>query len=213
MDADAMIEALRASGPHPDLADRLMLFGQFVGAWDVDIANYRQDGVKTEIQGEWHFGWALEGRAVMDVWIAPRRSMRGTSLGGEYGVSVRIFDPSIDAWRSTWIGPARGVVKPFIAREAGGEIVLEGRFADERLERWIFSDIAATHFRWRYIASADGGATWTTVQEMAARRVPSRGAYGERDALAAAGTALDRASVREEGGHVGAAAARREGQP
>lgn len=185
VDTDTMIDALRASGPHPDLADRLVLFGQFVGAWDVDIVNYGHDGVRTEIQGEWHFGWALEGRAIMDVWIAPRRSLRGASPGGEYGVGVRIFDPSIDAWRSTWIGPARGVVKPFIARETGGEIVLEGRFADDRLERWIFSDIAATHFRWRYIASTDGGATWALVQEMAAHRVPSTEEYGAYEASTA----------------------------
>jgi hypothetical protein len=207
MNTDTMIEALRASGPDPDLAERLVLFGQFVGAWDVDIANYGQNGVKTEIQGEWHFGWALEGRAVMDVWIAPRRSSRGASTGGEYGVSVRIFDPCLDAWRSTWIGPARGVVKPFIARAMGSEIVLEGRFADDRLERWIFSDIAATHFRWRYIASTDDGATWTTVQEMAARRMTSRGALDD------AGTTLDRTPVREEGGHIRGNAARGESQP
>ena len=34
MDADSMIEALHAHGPHPDLAEDLMLFGQFVGACD-----------------------------------------------------------------------------------------------------------------------------------------------------------------------------------
>lgn len=135
METDTMIDALRASGPHPDLADRLMIFGQFVGAWEVDITNYGPDGTATRVPGEWHFGWALEGRAVMDVWIAPRRSLRGATESGEYGVTVRIFEPAIDAWRSTWIGPARGAVKPFIARQVGDEIVLDGRFGADRLER------------------------------------------------------------------------------
>ncbi len=170
MQTDTMSDALRASGPHPDLADRLMLFGQFVGSWDVDVTNYGLDGTKAEIPGEWHFGWALEGRAVMDVWIAPRRSLRRAAGSGDYGATIRIFDPTIDAWRSTWIGPAKGVVKPFIARQVGDEIVLEGQFGEGRLERWIFSDIEARRFRWRYVASDDGGATWITVQEMAARR-------------------------------------------
>jgi len=170
METDTMIDALRASGPHADLADRLMLFGQFVGAWEVDITNYGPDGTVARVPGEWHFGWALEGRAVMDVWIAPRRSLRGWTESGEYGATVRIFDPAIDAWRSTWIGPAKGAVKPFIARQMGDEIVLEGRFGEGRLERWIFSDIAPAGFHWRYVASDDGGSTWTTVQEMAARR-------------------------------------------
>jgi hypothetical protein len=29
----------RASGPQPDLAEDLLLFGQFVGAWEVDVTN------------------------------------------------------------------------------------------------------------------------------------------------------------------------------
>jgi hypothetical protein len=28
------------------------------------------------IKGEAHFGWALEGRAVQDVWMMPRRANR-----------------------------------------------------------------------------------------------------------------------------------------
>jgi hypothetical protein len=77
MGTDSMLDALQARGPHPDLAEDLKLFGQFVGAWDVDVTNIAADGTKQELKGEWHFGWALEGRAVMDVWITPRRSLRG----------------------------------------------------------------------------------------------------------------------------------------
>ncbi len=54
-----------------------MLFGWFVGAWDFDVTNIAVDGTKHEFKGEWHFGWALEGRAIMDPWITPRRSLRG----------------------------------------------------------------------------------------------------------------------------------------
>lgn len=172
MDPDSMIGVLGADGPRPELADKLMLFGQFVGAWDVDVVNHRPDGTRTEVAAEWHFGWALGGRAVVDVWIAPRRSLRRGAEPGEWGASVRFYDPAIAAWRSTWIGPGRGLVLPFVARQAGDEIVLEGRFGDERVTRWIFSDVTADRFRWRAVESQDGGATWTTVQEMAARRSP-----------------------------------------
>ena len=67
MHPDSMIDALQASGPHPDHASDLILFGQFVGAWDVDVTNIEPDGTKKELKGEWHFGWVLEGRAIMDV--------------------------------------------------------------------------------------------------------------------------------------------------
>jgi hypothetical protein len=40
----AMIEALQASHPRAMLAEKLQLFGQFVGSWDVEVANYKPDG-------------------------------------------------------------------------------------------------------------------------------------------------------------------------
>ncbi len=170
MSTDTIIDVLRAPGPHPDLADRLMLFGQFVGAWDVDITNHGPDGTTTQASGEWHFGWALEGRAIIDVFIAPRRSSRDTTGAGAYGVTVRIVDPSIDAWRCTWVGPTAGVVALFIARQRGDDIILERRSDGGGLDRWIFSRITATRFHWRAVESTDGGMTWVIAQEMDARR-------------------------------------------
>ena len=170
MDTDSMLDALQARGPHPDLAEHLMLFGQFVGAWDVDVTNIAPDGTKEEFKGEWHFGWVLEGRAIMDVWITPRRSLRGQADPYEYGATLRFFDPTLQAWRSTWIGPMNQVVRPFIARQMEDEIILEGSFTPGSLTRWIFSQITPTSFHWRNIVSSDNGATWITVQEMAAWR-------------------------------------------
>ena len=65
------------------------------------------------------------------------------------------------------------IVRPFIARQVENEIILEGNFTPESLTRWIFSQITSTSFHWRNIVSGDNGATWMTVQEMAARRVES----------------------------------------
>src|SRR6266849_4177940 len=97
MNTDSMIDALCANGPHPDQAKDLLLFGQFVGAWDVDVTNIAPDGTRTDLKGEWHFGWVLEGRAVMDVWITPRRSPLGQMEPYEYGATLRFFDPTIQA--------------------------------------------------------------------------------------------------------------------
>ena len=86
----AMIQALRSDAPYADLAPKLQLFGQFVGSWDVEITNYKADGSREAVQGEWHFGWVLQGRAIQDVWIAPKRSLRQTSKGvtGDYGATL-----------------------------------------------------------------------------------------------------------------------------
>jgi hypothetical protein len=106
----------------------------------------------------------------MDVWIAPRRSLRDTESLYEYGATLRFFDPDIRAWRSTWIGPMNHIVRSFIARAVEDEIMLEGCFTPGSLTRWIFSQITPTSFRWRNVVSSDDGATWITVQEMAALR-------------------------------------------
>ena len=64
----------------------------------------------------------------------------------------------------------KGLVLPFVARPIGDEIVLEGRFAEGAVTRWMFSDVEPGSFRWRAVESTDDGSTWTLVQEMAARR-------------------------------------------
>lgn len=174
MDTNSMIEALQAAGPHPDSAEDLKLFGQFVGAWDVAVTNIEPDGSRQEMEGEWHFGWVLEGRAILDVWIAPHRSLRRQTEPYEYGATLRFFDPTIQAWRSTWIGPVRHLVRPFIARQVDDEIILEDSFAPGNQTRWIFSHITPTSFAWRNLESSDDGATWRCVQKMAAQRA-SRG--------------------------------------
>lgn len=164
----ALQDAFAADGPTPGLADQLGLFGQFVGSWDLEVTDIAPDGTATTTAGEWHFGWALGGRAVADVWVCPRRTPDGSSPG-EHGLSLRFYDESLGAWRSTWLGPGRQVVRQFVARPEADGIVLSGSFDDGDL-RWAFSDITPSAFRWRNEVSLDGGRTWRVQQTFAARR-------------------------------------------
>ena len=120
---DWKIEGLVADGPDPKLRDKLMLFGQFVGDWEIVQASYVQaDGTWAEMRGEVHFGWILGGAAVQDVWIGHRL---GDEKLGMIGTTIRFYDPKIDAWRSTWLSPLKGLVQLFIGRDVDGKIVLE----------------------------------------------------------------------------------------
>ena len=94
-------QALGAGGPARDRADKMALYGQFVGSWDLDVVEYRDDGTTRRRPGEWHFGWALEGRAVQDVWIVPPCGQRDgdtVAQSNRYGTTLRVYDPGIDAW-------------------------------------------------------------------------------------------------------------------
>jgi hypothetical protein len=126
----------------------LSLFGQFAGSWSLECTEFEADGSSTVGLGEWHFGYALGGRATTDVWILP---------GVEHGVSVRFPDPDAGAglWRSTWVGPGRRRTHTFLASRVDQEIVLDG---DDL--RWTFSDIEADAFRWRNEARRHDGTWW-----------------------------------------------------
>ena len=167
--------ALCAAGPHADHAESLMLFGQFVGAWDFDWASYAEEGDQTLTNaGEWIFGWVLEGRAVQDVWIIPSRERRGVAgaPAGEYGTTVRWYDPRLDAWLVTWNGPVNRARRTLIARAVGDEIVQEDQTEEGWPLRWIFSEIEERSFHWSSLYSTDGEQTWLLREEMEVRRKP-----------------------------------------
>src|SRR5579885_85599 len=71
--ASPFAAALIASGPAPDLADRLKLYGQFVGAWEAEGEAFLPDGSRRRHYWQTAFAWVLEGRAGQDVWITPPR--------------------------------------------------------------------------------------------------------------------------------------------
>jgi len=49
--------------------------------------------------GEWHFGWALDRRAIADVFIMPGEAERVKpgARKGEWGATLRYYDRKIDA--------------------------------------------------------------------------------------------------------------------
>ena len=170
--ANGLIEALHVAGPAGALADRLSLFGQFVGSWYLEWTGAGTDAQPATMTGELHFGWVLGGRAVQDIWIVPGRGAPGEGRPplGFHGSTIRFYDPAIDAWRSTWIEPVNGRVRRFIGRRDDDGIVLLSDEDDPQL-RWRFTDITPDSFRWRAETSRDGGTTWKFDEEMHATRV------------------------------------------
>jgi hypothetical protein len=148
-----------------------MLFGRFVGSWEIEWRGVDADGTERRMQGELHFGWVLGGRAVQDIWIVPARGLPGEGQPGVsfHGTTVRFYDPAIDAWRSTWIEPVNGRVRRFIGRPDGDDIVLLSD-EDEPQLRWRFTDVTPGSFRWVGEISRDGGTTFVFDEEMLVRR-------------------------------------------
>jgi hypothetical protein len=172
------LDALGAHGPAADRAGKMDMYGRFVGSWDLDVQQFSDDGRERRREGEWHFGWALEGRAIQDVWIVPPRGERrrgdATANVNSYGTTLRVYDPDIDAWRIQWTDPVTRNFLPMIGRAEGNDIVQIGTGRDGRLLRWSFSEIASDFFRWRGEISSDNGANWRVNTEFTARRSPPK---------------------------------------
>jgi hypothetical protein len=162
------IEGLGADGPNPELKEKMMLFGQFIGDWDISEDRFpRPNGTVVKQRGEVHFGWILDGRAIQDVWAFYKKDPHRVIHAG---TTIRFYDAGIDAWRSTWIAPDQGVVRTFIGRKIKDEIVLESTAKEGYPEHWIFSEITPTSFRWRAEETHDNGKTWQLTEDMKIRR-------------------------------------------
>ncbi len=176
---NGFIDALHVSGPAGEHASKLMLFGQFVGSWDLEWAGTGTlqwagtgaNGEPATATGDLHVGWVRGGRAVQDIWIVPGRGQPGEGQppSAFHGSTIRFYDPVTGAWRSTWVEPVNGRVRRFTGRPAGGDILLVSDEEDPRL-RWRFTDIGPDSFTWQGEASHDGGRTWVLEEQMRATR-------------------------------------------
>jgi hypothetical protein len=165
------IEGLAANGPNPELSEKLKLFGQFVGDWEIfEDRIFQEDGSEKVLTGDLHWRWILEGRAVQDVWrFFESDSKKFVSAG----TTVRFYDPKIDAWHSVWCTPLGNAVIQFVGKKSGDEILLEGKDPENGDSlKWIFYEIKPESFVWREerLSSKNASPNWKLTERMLIRR-------------------------------------------
>jgi hypothetical protein len=166
-DLELFCRALVSDGP--SLPRPAQIFAPFIGSWDLTVRWFDAGGQLSRTEpGEWHFAWVLEGRAIQDVWIVPPRAQRTGGALYEYGTSVRFYDPQLEAWQSTWIGPMHGVVRTFVAHQREDAVVLETTPGVSPAMRWSFREVAADSFTWTNEVREGEG--WRIQQTFEARR-------------------------------------------
>jgi hypothetical protein len=173
-EADGFQLALGASGRSPEIPESADVYGWLIGSWELDVIHYVVDVTARGLKGEAHFSWALEGRAVQDVWIMPASSQRTAEqdkAANMYGTTLRVWDPSMQAWRVTWINPVTGSRDELIGRWHGKNVVQIGRHSDGTPIRWLFTEITPESFHWIGEALESDGQTWKLEGEFRARRM------------------------------------------
>jgi hypothetical protein len=167
--AAALAAVFVAASPRPELREHLDLFAPLIGSWSLTVYDYEPDGSVDVSDAEWHFGWALDGRAVADVWVSPSRAARAAGApDGEWGLSLRFYDGALGVWRSTWMGPKRGWVIPFAARPTADGLELVGERDGVALQ-WRFSHVTADAFSWQAEETPPGGEPWVRQRFEATR--------------------------------------------
>lgn len=164
---------LAAPGRSPEIPESADIYGWLIGSWDLDVFDHQADGTVRRSKGEVHFSWVLEGRAVQDVWIMPPRSERTPGMekiSNRYGTTLRVWDPSIQAWRVTWINPVSGGRRELIGQRSGKDLVQIGAHPNGTPIRWIFTDITPDSFRWIGEGLEPDGKTWRLEAEFRAKR-------------------------------------------
>lgn len=160
-DNSGFTHALISAGGAADRVDKMGLYAWLIGDWVFDATVHLDGGTTHEGRGEIHAAWALDGRAIQDVWILP---------GLFYGTTLRVYDPSLDAWHVFWSDPLKQYYTRQLGRARDGDIVQEGRTDQGVPVRWSFVDITPASFRWLGERSSDGGATWALQADFRARR-------------------------------------------
>jgi hypothetical protein len=132
----ALISAQRSS----EISQADDIFGWLIGSWDLDAVLHDADGGTQAMKGEGHASWVLEGRAMQDLFIFPRRTERhsGVALrGGKYGTTIRTYDRKLGGWRVNFINPASEETSAqLVARRSGDDIEMEGKLSGGTPIRW-----------------------------------------------------------------------------
>ena len=170
--SSAFAAALVAESRSPEITDREDVYAKLLGTWDVEARDRTDSGTFQVIEGEWFIARTLEGRAVLDVWIAPIRANRRASDSrstNRYGTSVRTFDPNTRTWQVTWFNPVTGAFNVLHTRMDGERIVQEGTQGNGRRIRWIFDEITDRTFHWTGEQQLPDG-SWRLEAEFFGRR-------------------------------------------
>jgi len=172
---DSFLSLLPAAGRSPEIEAAMDIYGWLVGSWELDVLHYRGEDMSSQnLKGEAHFAWALEGRAIQDVWIMPQvrdRKADADRLNNMYGTTLRMWDPALGAWRIRWFNPVSGHEERQTGRRVGDEIVQVGARPDGTATRWRFTEITNDSFRWLGEALAADGKTWKLEGEFRAHRM------------------------------------------
>ena len=179
---DIFVDTLCSENVRSKHQEELEPYKTFIGSWEFDWIGHQDDGSTYTVPGEWHFSWILEGRAIQDNWICPKRHLRssGKYAEGEYGTTIRYYDFKEECIKVLWIGPILSNLNVFNVTHDKNQITQDEIMVidNSRISRWVFKDIKEASFKWEAYVSNDNRKTWIMNQEVHAKRMIQKNKTG-----------------------------------
>jgi hypothetical protein len=170
------VEALLAS-QRAQLSDDDDIFDFLIGSWELEAVLYDENGEIRRSKGELHAARVLEGRAIQDLFIFPRRSDRASGVptqGDRYATTIRTYDRTLNAWRVNFINPAADETSAqLIARRGGNGIAMEGTLSGGTPVRWSYAEITPRSFHYSAEKPQSDGRSWRLYLELFGKRSTS----------------------------------------
>jgi hypothetical protein len=160
--------ALISREPSAEIEKAERMYDWLIGSWDIRVIDHLKDGSKLEQDGEWIFSRVLEGRAVQDIFIVPKRAHRSPAIskvGNRYGFTLRMYDKDSKSWNIFWFNPVSGVRNHLAGTWVGKNIVQSGKDENGNLMRWSFTEIKPDSFHWLGEVSDNHAASWKLTVE------------------------------------------------
>jgi len=124
-------------------------------AFDFWLGHWRVESADGSLAGHNHIERAHSGCAVVEHWASAR---------GNSGTSTNYYDPAKAAWVQNWIDASGSVIQLEGGLDAGGSMVLEGRYVvpdgTVAMMRGTWTLLEDGRVRQLFETSTDEGATW-----------------------------------------------------
>ncbi len=145
-------------------------WGKLVGNWDIVVEMIGEDGNVTQsFNAEWNWFYIMNGLAIQDVFILPKRADNIEPSDYFVGTGIRIYDEDKKKWQTSWLDTSS---KRIELREAVSTdqniVVIHNTEGGDKL-RYTYYDMNAESFKWKQ-ESANNDGRWKVTQTVVAKR-------------------------------------------
>lgn len=163
-------EALVSREKSKLIPDEYDYWKNLIGSWDLNYVEGYGTPKEKHVKGEWHFARILEGLGIEDIFICPAGPAKERSAEGEYGATIRMFNPATKSWDMVYT--CQETMDRFTGTKEGDRIVLTN--LQNKGNRWVFSDITRDSFHWQNETVMEDGTVkvWCQVFGVRQREMP-----------------------------------------